>query len=63
MQKKEDAPTTIDDYIAQFPEDVQKILTKIGEVIQESTPGAMERISYQMPGFYLNGMLVWFAGH
>ncbi len=56
-------PTTTDEYIAQFPDDVQKLLQKVRVVIKESAPGAMERISYAMPGFYLDGMLVWFAGH
>jgi len=55
--------TTIDAYIAQFPEDVQQILGKIRTVIKESAPGAVEKISYQMPGFYLNGNLVWFGVH
>jgi uncharacterized protein YdhG (YjbR/CyaY superfamily) len=56
-------PTTTDEYIAQFPDDMQKILQKVRAVIKETAPGAVERISYAMPGFYLNGMLVWFAGH
>ena len=55
-------PTAIDEYIAQFPKDVQEKLAKIRAVIKESAPGAMERISYRMPSFYLNGTLVWFAG-
>ena len=56
-------PSTTDEYIAQFPQDVQQILQKVRSVIKESAPGAVEKISYGMPGFYLNGMLVWFAGH
>jgi uncharacterized protein YdhG (YjbR/CyaY superfamily) len=32
-------------------------------VIRESAPEALERISYQMPGYYLNGNLVWFGVH
>jgi uncharacterized protein YdhG (YjbR/CyaY superfamily) len=63
MQGKNDHPTTIDDYMAQFPEDVQQILLQIRILIKEMAPDAVEKISYQMPGFYLNGMLVWFAGH
>ncbi len=56
-------PTTIDEYIAQYPQDVQQILVKIRAVIKESAPEAVEKISYQMPGFYLNGSLVWFGAH
>jgi len=61
MEEKKGQPTTIDEYIAQFPEDVQQILVKIRAVIKESAPEAVEKISYQMPGFYLNGFLVSFA--
>ena len=61
MEEKKGHPTTIDEYIAQFPEDVQQILVKIRAVIKESAPEAVEKISYQMPAFFLNGGLVWFA--
>jgi uncharacterized protein YdhG (YjbR/CyaY superfamily) len=63
MDGKKDHPTTIDEYIEQFPEDVQHILVKIRALIKELAPNVVEKISYQMPGYYLNGMLVWFAGH
>ncbi len=63
MENSTKKPTTTDEYIAQFPDDMQKILQKVRAVIKETAPGAVERISYAMPGFYLNGMLVWFAGH
>jgi uncharacterized protein YdhG (YjbR/CyaY superfamily) len=63
MEGKKDQLTTIDEYIARFPEDVQHILAKIRSVIQESAPQAMERISYQMPAFYLKGNLVYFGAH
>jgi uncharacterized protein YdhG (YjbR/CyaY superfamily) len=63
MKGENSRPTTIDEYIAQFPQNVQQILEKIRVLIKELAPEAVEKISYQMPGFYLNGMLVWFAGH
>ncbi len=63
MPEKINHPATIDEYIAQFPQDVQQILQKIRALIKELAPEATEKISYAMPGFYLNGMLVWFAGH
>ncbi|MCL5958626.1 MAG: hypothetical protein M1358_04780 [Chloroflexi bacterium] len=53
MEGKKGHPTTIDEYISQFPEDVQHILVEIRTVIKESAPDAMEKISYQMPAFYL----------
>lgn len=55
------APTTIDEYIAQFPADIQQILSQVRAVIHESAPQATEKISYAMPTFHLNGNLVHFA--
>jgi uncharacterized protein YdhG (YjbR/CyaY superfamily) len=52
---------TIDEYIAGFPPDVQQILQKIRLTIHEAAPEAQEKISYQMPTFYLKGNLVHFA--
>ncbi len=63
MEGKEGPSTTIDEYISKCPEDVRPVLVRIRAVIRESAPEAVERISYQMPGFYQNGMLVWFAAH
>jgi uncharacterized protein YdhG (YjbR/CyaY superfamily) len=63
MDGKEGQITTIDEYIAQFPEEVQQILGKIRAIIKEEAPGATEKISYQLPTFYLNGNLVHFGAH
>jgi uncharacterized protein YdhG (YjbR/CyaY superfamily) len=63
MELKKAPPTTIDEYIARCPADVQPILRKIRTTIRKAAPAATEKISYQMPGFHLNGMLVWFAPH
>ncbi len=63
MEGNKTAPTTIDEYISQCPEDVQPILARIRAVIREAAPGAVEKISYQMPGFYYSGYLVWFGIH
>lgn len=53
--------TTIDEYIAMFPEDVQRILNEIRQIIRDVAPEAKETINYQMPTFTLNGNLVHFA--
>lgn len=54
---------SIDDYIASFPKDVQKILEEVRRTIQAAAPGAREKISYQIAAFELNGKnLVYFAG-
>lgn len=61
MEAKQVNFTTIDEYIAQFPPDIQQILQSIRTVIRAAAPEAKEKISYQMPGFEFHGSLVWFA--
>lgn len=51
----------MDDYISQFPKEVQVILTKIRKIISNSAPSAEETINYGIPTFKLNGNLVHFA--
>lgn len=54
---------SIDEYILQFPLEVQKKLQSLRNVIRESAPDAEEKISWQMPTFVLHGNLVHFAAH
>ena len=61
MKTKQTPPSTIDEYIAGFPPEVQAILQKIRLTIREAAPDAKETISYQMPTFTLHGNLVHFA--
>ncbi len=63
MRTRQRIPRTIDEYIAAFPDDVQKILEKIRITIRKAAPNAEEAISYQMPTFRLNGNLVYFAAY
>jgi uncharacterized protein YdhG (YjbR/CyaY superfamily) len=56
-------PTTVDDYIAGFPDAVQKKLAQMRATIKKVAPKAEEVISYGMPAYKLNGMLVWFGAH
>ena len=53
----------IDEYIAAFPEAVQKLLMEMRATIRAAAPEAEEKISYQMPTFYLKGNLVHFAAY
>jgi uncharacterized protein YdhG (YjbR/CyaY superfamily) len=53
--------STVDDYIATFAPDIQSILKKIRQIIRAAAPDAEETISYRMPAFKLNGVLVYFA--
>jgi uncharacterized protein YdhG (YjbR/CyaY superfamily) len=61
MQTDQTAPTTIDEYLAGFPPEVQAILQQIRRTIREAAPGAEETIKYRMPTFTLKGNLVHFA--
>lgn len=54
-------PSNIDEYIGTFPDDVQEILEKIRVTIQKAAPDAKEKISYSMPAFEQNGIVVYFA--
>ena len=56
-------PKDIDEYIASYPIETQKLLEQIRMVIKKIAPQADEVISYAIPAFKLNGMLVWFAGY
>lgn len=53
----------IDIYISGFPVNVQEMLQLIRETIKKSAPEAEEIISYTMPSYRLNGLLVHFAGY
>ena len=59
--KKTEIPRNIDDYIAHCPEHVREKLEEIRATIRKAAPGADETISYRMPAFNQNGILVYFA--
>ena len=63
MEQKKAGVVSIDEYISSCPKDIQKILQELRGTIRAAAPGAQEKISYQMPTFYLNGNLVHFAAH
>jgi uncharacterized protein YdhG (YjbR/CyaY superfamily) len=52
-----------DDYAERFPDDVQKLLRTMRETIRNAAPDATETISYQIPAFRLDAIVVWFAAH
>ncbi len=54
-------PKSIDEYIKEYPKNVQTILQKIRSTIKRAAPDATEAISYQIPTFKLGGNLVHFA--
>jgi uncharacterized protein YdhG (YjbR/CyaY superfamily) len=61
MEDNRTRPKDIDEYIARFPIDVQKLLQQVRATIREAAPDAEEAIAYQMPTFRLEGNLVHFA--
>jgi uncharacterized protein YdhG (YjbR/CyaY superfamily) len=54
-------PETIDDYIAGFPAEKRAVLEKIRATIRDAAPDAKEVISYRMPTFTQDGVLVHYA--
>ncbi len=55
--------SNIDEYISTFPPSIQNLLESIRNTIHQVVPAAEEIISYGMPAFKQNGVLVWFAAH
>lgn len=51
----------IENYILQYPEELQEKLQEIRHVIKTAAPMATEKISWNMPTFHFNGNLVHFA--
>ena len=58
MDKKID---NVDEYIAQFPKEIQKRLRQIRQTIRKAAPEAVEKISYGMPTFWQGKNLIHFA--
>ncbi len=55
--------TTIEEYIASFPKKTAQKLQAIRKLVRTLAPEAQEVISYNMPAFKLNGILLYFAGY
>jgi uncharacterized protein YdhG (YjbR/CyaY superfamily) len=54
-------PKTVDEYFSALPEDIRSILEEVRAAIKQAAPQAKEVISYSMPAFKLNGILVYYA--
>ncbi len=61
MKSSNNRFTGIEEYISQYPEDIQKILQQIRAAIKKAAPKSVEVISYGMPAFKMNKVLVYFA--
>lgn len=53
--------STVDEYIALFPDDVRIILEKLRRTIREAAPDASEKISWKMPTYWQGENLIHFA--
>ena len=53
--------STIDEYHASQPEDLREKLEKLRQAIRQAAPMATETISYGMPAFRQNKVLVYYA--
>ena len=56
-------PENVEEYIAGFPKNTQILLEQIRATIVKAAPQAEEVISYQMPAYKHNGILVYFAAY
>ncbi|MES2765815.1 MAG: DUF1801 domain-containing protein [Bacteroidota bacterium] len=61
MKTGTEIPKNIDEYIAQQPVGIREQLEQIREVVRQAAPEAEEMISYMMPTFKQDGVLVHFA--
>ncbi len=53
--------TSVEAYIAGFPEEIQAILQRVRATIKEAAPDAQEAIKYCLPTMVLHGNLVHFG--
>ncbi len=63
MEKKDKAIGSVDAYIGGFPPEVQEKLRELRQAIRDAAPGAKEKISYGMPAYEQNGILVYFGAY
>jgi uncharacterized protein YdhG (YjbR/CyaY superfamily) len=54
---------TVDEYFSEFPKSTQDILQGLRKTIKDAAPQAEELISYNMPAFKQNGVLVYYAAY
>lgn len=55
--------TSVDEYISGFPPEIRTLLEEIRAIIIQTAPNAKEIISYNMPAYKQNGVLVYYAAN
>jgi uncharacterized protein YdhG (YjbR/CyaY superfamily) len=58
---KKNNVTSVDDYIAEQPVEIWEKLNELRQVIKSAAPKADEAISYGMPAYKFQGVLVYFG--
>lgn len=54
--------STIDEYISQYPPEIQEKLKQMRSVIKNTIPDSLEKISWNMPTFFIDkGSIVYFG--
>jgi uncharacterized protein YdhG (YjbR/CyaY superfamily) len=54
---------SVDEYLSFQPEDIQYRLEDLRGAIRRAAPKATEMISYNIPAYWLGGVLVYFAAY
>lgn len=61
--KTQASSASVSDYLKAFPAPTRKLLKQLRALIRKAAPGAVEKMSYGMPAYALNGVLAYFAGY
>jgi uncharacterized protein YdhG (YjbR/CyaY superfamily) len=61
LKQMNPTPTTIDEYLATVDAEKRAALERLRDIVKAAAPAAQEPITYRIPMFRLNGMLVGFA--
>ena len=61
VPQKKSKPAGVDEYIAAFPPEQRDILSAMRKTLREAAPGALEKISWNMPTLYQGENLVHYA--
>jgi uncharacterized protein YdhG (YjbR/CyaY superfamily) len=56
-------PKNFEEYLDRFPKETRLLLKKMRLTIKKAAPKATEKISYGMPAYFQDGILVWIAAH
>ncbi|MBD1425687.1 iron chaperone [Sphingobacterium arenae] len=55
--------STVDKYINSFPEDIRETLLLLRQTIKKAIPDAEEKLSYGLPAYHFNGVLLYFGAY